>query len=123
MAYKKRGEFMNSKELARTAARLLDKRKGEDILIIDIAEKSSFADYFILVSAGSERQIGSLADDVEEALAKDGLPVKNIEGTKGSGWILMDYGDMIINILTREMRERYNIEKVWVDCDNLPLEE
>ncbi|MGI6256503.1 MAG: ribosome silencing factor [Anaerovoracaceae bacterium] len=114
---------MNSKELARAAARLLDKRKGEDILIIDIAEKSSFADYFILASGGSERQIGSLADDVEEALAKDGLPVKNIEGTKESGWILMDYGDMIINILTREMRERYNIEKVWVDCDKLPLEE
>lgn len=123
MAHKKRSEFMNSKELARAAARLLDKRKGEDILIIDIAEKSSFADYFILASGGSERQIGSLADDVEEALAKDGLPVKNIEGTKESGWILMDYGDMIINILTREMRERYNIEKVWVDCDKLPLEE
>lgn len=122
MARNKRRDMMNSKELARKAAGLMDKRKGEDILIIDIGEKSSFADYFILASGGSERQIGALADDVEEAMEKDGLPVKCIEGTKESGWILMDYGDIIVNVLTREMRERYNIEKVWVDCDKLPLE-
>ncbi len=114
---------MNSKELARRAAGVLDNKKGEDILIIDIGEKSSFADYVILASAGSERQIGALADDVEDALAEEGFVVKSIEGTRESGWILMDYGDIIVNVLTREMRERYNIEKVWVDCENLPLEE
>lgn len=114
---------MSSKILARKAAGILEKRKGEDILIIDIGEKSSFADYFILASGGSERQIGSLADDVEDALAEDDMLAKNIEGTKESGWILMDYGDIIINVMTRDMRERYNIEKLWADCNYLPLED
>ncbi len=99
------------------AARILNNKKGIDIKIIDIGEKSSFADYLVMASGTGERQIGTLADYVEDGLAGEGVTVRNIEGKKESGWILMDYGDIIVNILTREMRERYNIEKVWADCD------
>lgn len=110
---------MESKDYACLAARALDQKKADDIIVIDIGEKSSFADYLILASGSNERLIAALTDDVENVLAKEGLTVKSIEGTKESGWILMDYGDMIVNILTADMRERYNIEKVWADCDKI----
>lgn len=114
---------MNNKEFALLAAKALDAKKGEDITIFDIAMKSSLADYMILASGSNERLIGALADEVEDEFAKEGLLVKSIEGKKDSGWILMDFGDIIVNVLTLEMRDRYNIEKVWADCETLNWEE
>ncbi|MGI6721913.1 MAG: bis(5'-nucleosyl)-tetraphosphatase (symmetrical) YqeK [Anaerovoracaceae bacterium] len=119
---KKQEEYMDGKKAALLAAKAIDARKGSDITILDIAEKSSFADYMVLGSGGSERQIGALCDEVEDMLARDGLLVKSIEGRKESGWILMDYGDLIVNLLTEEMRTKYNIEKVWGDCRTVPVE-
>ncbi len=108
---------MSTRELAEKAAAALDARKGSDIVIIDIAEKSSFADYFIIASGGNTRQVGGLADEVDERLAEAGFFAKSIEGKKESGWILMDYGDIIVNVFTAEMRDKYNIEKLWGDCE------
>lgn len=113
----------DSKNAALLAAKTLDDKKAQDIIIIDIAEKASFADYFVLASGNSERQIGTLAEDIDDIFAKEGVQLKNIEGKKTSGWILLDYGDVIINILTTEMRERYNIERVWGDCPITQYEE
>jgi ribosome-associated protein len=108
---------MNSRELAVLATETMENKKAEDLMILHIEEKASFADYFVLASGKSERQIGALADEVQDAYAKEGFIAKNIEGKKESGWILMDYGDVIVNVLTEEMRSRYNIEKVWADCE------
>jgi len=108
---------MNSRELAVLATETMENKKAEDLIILHIEEKASFADYFVLASGKSERQIGALADEVQDAYAKEGVIAKNIEGKKESGWILMDYGDVIVNVLTEEMRSRYNIEKVWADCE------
>ena len=77
----------------------------------------------ILASGSNERLVGALADEVEDAFAKEGLLARSIEGKKESGWILLDFGDIIVNVLTLEMRERYNIEKVWADCETLNWEE
>ncbi len=114
---------MDNKSFALLAARTLDNKKALDVVVIDIAEKSSFADYMVIASGGSERQVQALVDDVEEALAKEGLLVKSIEGRQNSGWVLMDFGDVIVNVFTRDTREKYNIEKVWGDCSFLDLEE
>ncbi|MFR7990204.1 MAG: ribosome silencing factor [Anaerovoracaceae bacterium] len=114
---------MNNKDFALLAARVMDGKKAQDIVVIDIQEKSSFADYLVIASGGSERQVLTLADEVEEQLAKEGLLVRNIEGKNGSGWILMDFGDVIVNVFTKEVREKYNIEKVWGDCSFLDLED
>ena len=119
--YLKKEKNMNNREIADFAAKILDKKKAVDIAIIDIGNKSSFADYFLLASGNSERQIGSLRDEVADQLSKQNVTVKNIEGKPASGWILMDYGDVIINILTAEMRLRYNIEKVWGDCEMIDV--
>lgn len=114
---------MDNKSFALLAAKTLDNKKAIDIVVIDIAEKSSFADYMVIASGGSERQVQALVDDVEDAFAKEGLLVKSIEGRQNSGWVLMDFGDVIVNIFTRDTREKYNIEKVWGDCSFLNLEE
>ncbi len=114
---------MDNKSFALLAAKTLDNKKAIDIVVIDIAEKSSFADYMVIASGGSERQVQALVDDVEDAFAKEGLLVKSIEGRQNSGWVLMDFGDVIVNIFTRDTREKYNIEKVWGDCSFLDLEE
>ena len=114
---------MTNKEYAILAAKTLADKKGQDIVVIDIQGKAAFADYFVICSGTSERQINSLTDDVENAFAKEGLLVKSIEGKQNSGWILMDFGDIIINLFTKEMREKYSIEKVWGDRDFIEVEE
>ena len=110
-------------ELAMLAAKTLNEKKGTDIVIIDIRNKASFADYFVMASGSNERLIGTLAEEVEDRLSEEGVRPKNIEGARHSGWILMDYGDVIVNVLSEEIRGRYNIEKIWGDCEFITLEE
>ena len=106
-----------SKVLAMKIADALSEKKGDEVLLIDIAEKSSFADYFVMASAGSERQLEALKDAVEDALEPEGIFPRRVEGQKASGWILIDYGDVVVNILTADMRAKYSIEKIWGDCE------
>lgn len=113
---------MNVTDMAVLSAKAIDKRRGENVTIIDIGGKSSIADYMILGSGASERLIAALRDEVEETLAKEGIFVKTIEGKKESGWILMDYGDIIVNLMTYSSREKYNLETIWGDCDIIPFE-
>ena len=114
---------MTNREYALLAAKTLSDKKAEDITVIDIQGKATFADYFVICSGSSERQVNSLTDEVEDRLAEAGLYVKSIEGKQGSGWILMDFGDIIVNLGTREMREKYSIEKVWGDCQFIEVED
>ena len=114
---------MTNRDYALLAAKTLSDKKAQDIIIIDIQEKAAFADYFVICSGTSERQINALIDDVEDAFAKEGLLVKSIEGKNGSGWVLMDFGDVIVNLFTKEMRDKYSIEKVWGDCQFIEVEE
>jgi len=115
---------MGSRDIAFKAAAVLNKKKALDVVIIDITGKSSFADYFVIASGSSERQVGTLADEIEDRFAKDGIILtRGVEGKKTSGWILMDYGDVIVNIFTTEQRDRYNIEKVWSDCGFITIDE
>jgi len=114
---------MNNKDIALKAAAVLINKKALDVVIIDIAEKSSFADYFVIASGGSERQVGTLAGEIEDQFAKEGILTRSVEGKQTSGWILMDFGDVIVNIFTVEQRERYKIEKVWSDCSFITIDE
>lgn len=114
---------IGNKELALKAAKILSSKKAMDIVVIDVSEKSSFADYFVIASGNTERQVGSLADEVEDQLAKDEVLPKNIEGKPGSGWILMDYGDVIISVFQTQQREKYQIENIWGDGNFIDSEE
>ena len=113
--------MMEPKELALKVAKLLDDKKAQDVTVIDIGLKASFADYFIIASGGSERQMSALVDNVEDMLEPMGVFPKSIEGKRTSGWTLMDYGDVVINVMTVEMREKYNLERIWGDCETLEI--
>lgn len=107
------------KNLAIKIREAIDNKKGEDIEIIEIGSKTTMADYMVIASASNERLLGAIVNDIEDTLAKAGIFPRNIEGKKESGWILMDYIDIIINVLTKEMREKYQVEKVWLDCEKI----
>ena len=106
---------MDNRELALKTGEILSAKKAEDVIILDIAEQSSFADFFVNATAMNERQLSALADETEGLLAKEGIMPKNIEGKPPSGWILMDYGDIIVNLFLPGQREMYQIEKIWSD--------
>lgn len=114
---------MNSTELTYRGAALLRKKKATDIEAIHIEPASSFADYLLIATGGSARQVEALTQDVEEEFEKLGFPPKSIEGKGTTGWVLLDCGDVIVNIFDREMRSRYSLEKVWGDCEFLDLSE
>lgn len=113
---------MDNKELAMILANMLSEKKARDIKVIDIAEKSAFADYFINATAGSERQLSALADDVKDKFAEYEIVPRNNEGRPESGWILVDGGDVIINLFTQNTRDKYTLDKVWGDCETIIVE-
>ncbi|MBO5092885.1 MAG: ribosome silencing factor [Lachnospiraceae bacterium] len=104
-----------AKELVKIAIDALEDKKAEDIHIIDISEISTLADYFIIANGTNRSQIQALADNVEEALAKAGLPLKQTEGYDAANWILMDYRDIIVHIFDKENRLFYDLDRIWRD--------
>ena len=113
---------MENKEIAQTIADQLSSKKARDVVMIDIAEKSSFADYFVLATAGSERQLGTLAEEVEDKFAEIGIEPKSKDGRPETGWILVDGGVVIVNLFTEETRDKYTLERIWNDCESIKIE-
>ncbi len=91
----------------------LDDNKGEDILTIDLAGKSSIADYMVIANGRSARQVTALANYVVEAVTKAGLGKCQIEGKRAGDWVLIDAGDVIVHLFRPEVREFYKLEKMW----------
>lgn len=91
----------------------LDAKKAQDRVTIDLQGKSSLADYLVIVSGTSQRQVGSMAQLLKEELKKKGLKNVNIEGLPQCDWVLVDTGDVIVHIFRPEIRAFYNLEKMW----------
>lgn len=106
---------MTSKELTKLAVAALEDRKAEDVTVIDISEISPIADYFIIANGTNQNQLQAMRDAADEALYKVGVKVQQIEGNQSSTWILMDYGDIIIHIFSKEDRLFYDLERTWRD--------
>ena len=113
---------LDNRELAVMTGEALSAKKAEDVVVLGIAEQSSFADFFVNATAMNERQLSALADEVEDKLAKGGVLPKNIEGKPPSGWILMDYGDIVVNLFLPQQREMYQLEKIWGDGEFIGIE-
>ena len=113
---------MDSRTVAKEAAKALSDKLGKDIIVIDVSKESSFADYLVIATAGSGRQAEALADEVDDRLAAMGENSRGAEGRGGSGWILLDFGDVIVHVFSEEMRDLYNIESIWGDCEQVDWE-
>jgi len=88
-------------------------KQATDILLLDIRPVSILADYFVICTGTSERQIKAIIDDVVEQLDKDGVNPLHQEGTSDSGWILLDYGSVIVHVFAPDERAYYGIERLW----------
>ncbi len=106
---------MTAKELAKIAVNALEDRKAEDVTVIDISEISPIADYFIIANGTNQNQLQAMRDAADEAHYKAGVKVQQAEGNQNSTWILMDYGDIIIHIFSKEDRLFYDLERTWRD--------
>lgn len=116
-----------SAKFAKIAYEALADKKGENIKIIDISEVSAIADYFIIADGMNQNQLQAMCDAVEEDLYKAGCKLKQTEGNRNSTWILMDYGDVIVHVFSKEDRLFYDLERIWTDgkeiaADELPCE-
>ncbi len=105
----------DSLEMAKMAKAALEEKKGAHIKIIDISNISVLADYFVIADGTNNNQVQSMVDNVEEKLGKAGYPCRQIEGYNTGGWILMDYGDIIVHAFCREDRLFYDLERIWRD--------
>ena len=93
----------------------LDK-KAEDVTVLDVRGLTSYADYFVVVTADSDRQAGAIADHVEQTMKAQGITKVGVEGYETGRWILVDYGDVVAHVMNRESRGFYDLEGLWADA-------
>lgn len=101
------------KELSDLAAKSLDDDKAEDIVVIDLAGKTTIADFMIIASGRSTRQVGAMAEHLREKLKAAGAGAVEVEGLTQGDWVLVDAGDVIVHLFRPEVRSFYNLEKMW----------
>ncbi|MDR0917117.1 MAG: ribosome silencing factor [Oscillospiraceae bacterium] len=107
--------------LLKLAVRALDDKKGSDITVLRTRELTVLADYFVIVTANSTTQIKTLSDELEKVLkANDELPL-HTEGYRSGGWVLCDYGVVVVHIFLKELRDFYNLERLWSDAPEIDI--
>ncbi len=99
--------------VGREIARVLSDKKAEDVIMLDIRGVSVIADYFIIATGNSERQIRALYREVDEQMGNRGVRLRHNEGKQDSGWVLLDYGDVIVHIFGPQERAYYRLERLW----------
>ena len=99
----------------------LDK-KAEDVTVLDVRGLTSYADYFVVMTADSDRQAGAIADHVEQTMKAKGVTKVGVEGYEGGRWILVDYGDVVAHVMNRESRGFYDLEGLWADAPRFAVE-
>ena len=104
---------MPTESLSNICNQSLFDSKAEDITLLDVKEVSSFADEIIIATANSNRHVISVSEKLVEALKENKINIIGVEGQPDSGWILVDCGDVVINIMRREQREFYDLESLW----------
>ena len=104
----------NGLEIAHTIVESLEEKKGENILLLDLIGVCSFTDYFVVCTAGSARTLKALAEEARlQVKNKYSKVTINVEGDAKSGWILIDYGDVVLHLFSPEVRDYYQLEDLW----------
>lgn len=107
---------MDSKLLAKKVVQLAWNKKGKNIIIIDLKKVMNVTDYFILISGESDVHVKALANHIEKELKKEKITIWHKEGFQQLKWVLMDYIDIVIHIFRPDVRDYYNLEKLWGDA-------
>ncbi len=101
---------------------IIQSKKGFDIKIFNIKELAAFADYFIICSADADVQVKAIADEIDKELRKVGIKSYHKEGYNTLNWVLLDYFDIIVHVFKKDIREFYNLEKLWGDAEITEIE-
>lgn len=101
------------KELAEAIFEILDSKKGRDIRVLSVEGKTEIADYFVLCTGNSSTQIKALSGEVEFRTTERGVEPDRVEGRDNNTWLIVDYGNVIVHIFSREAREFYNLDKLY----------
>lgn len=109
----KKDRELSGIDLARKAAALLSGKKGQDIILLDVGGLSSITDYILIVSGNSPPHLKALLNETEKELKSNGLYCYSKAGSPESGWIVLDYVDVVIHIFSEEKRDYYSIEDLW----------
>ena len=112
---------MTPKEIALTAAKALDDKKGQEIKVLETADLTTLADYFVICTATSTTQIKALADLCEKTLKDAGEPPHHVEGHRGGTWVLLDFSCVVVHIFMDEARKFYDLERLWGDAKPVDL--
>jgi ribosome-associated protein len=107
------GYPLENLELAHKIVDLVSEKQASDILLLDTRDVCSFAEYFVICTGESTRQLTAIVDSVAEALKKEGVLPSHQEGTSSSGWILLDYGDVILHVFDPFQRDYYELDQLW----------
>jgi ribosome-associated protein len=107
---------LSAEATVRAAARAALDKKAEEVAILDLRGLSGLSDYFLIMSAASVPHVDSVRDAIREALRALGTRPRHVEGAPASGWVLLDYGDVVIHIFLRETREFYALDRLWGDA-------
>ena len=107
------GKLLDSNEQAHEIADIISDKKGADITVLDIRPVSPIADYFVIATADNDRQAQAMIEEIEKRMkAQHHLPL-SVDGEPGSGWVLMDYGDVLVHIFDPGTRDYYQLEELW----------
>jgi len=108
---------MDAKKLALECRELADNRKAEDIVVLDVAEVSSIADYFVIASGTSEPHLRAISDEITDKLREEhGVKPRAVDGTLQAGWLVLDYFDVIVHVMRADVRRHYDLESLWGDA-------
>jgi len=101
-------------DIARTIVGSLEEKKGEDILLLDLVDVCSFTDYFVICNGSSKRALKALAEEVRKAVKQEHvIRERSVEGEPSDGWLLIDYGDVILHLFSNDLRQYYQLEELW----------
>ncbi len=114
---------MTTKEIALTAARALEEKKGIGVKLLQVAEVTTLAEYFLICTGTSNTHVNTLCDAVEEAVENCGEPLLHREGHRSGTWVLLDFGSLVCHVFTDETRAFYDLERLWNDAVPVALEE
>lgn len=108
---------MESKKLALLCRQLADNKKAEELVVLDVKSISSITDYFVIASGSSEPHLRAISEEITETLNSDhGIVARAIDGNLQTGWLVIDFFDVIVHVMRKDVRERYDLESLWGDA-------
>ena len=114
---------MQAIDKARLCLRFIRERKALDPLLLEVEELTSFADYFVIASGNSSRQVQAITRHVKQKMRDEGFLSDGVEGEQEGHWVLLDYGDVVIHLFYQPVREFYDLEGLWIEAPRMSLED